>query len=249
MAGDLSEALVNAINDVSGMHPGHRAAHAKGTLCRGTFTATPEAAALTRAAHMQGVAVPTTVRFSNGGGNPTRPDGAQDGRGMAVKFYLPDGSTTDIVAITLPVFFVRTTADFLEFTRLRKPDPETGKPDLEKLGAFVGEHPESQEALQFGLAAQPPASYAQLRYNALHAFRFVNAAGEGRFVRYGWRPEAGEASISPEEAKERAPDYLQEEILERVSHGPVVFDLHLQLAEDDDPVDDPTAGWPEERTD
>jgi catalase len=249
MAGDLSEALVEAINDVSGVHPGHRAAHAKGTLCRGTFTATPEAAALTRAAHMQGETVPTTVRFSNGGGKPSRPDGAQDGRGMAVKFYLPDGSKTDIVAITLPVFFARTVEDFLEFTRLRKPDPETGKPHLEKIGAYLAEHPEAQEAIQFGLAAQPPASYAQLRYNALHAYRFENVDGEARFVRYGWQPEAGEASISPEESRQRPADYLQEEILERLSQGAVAFELHVTLAEDGDAVDDPTEHWPQERRD
>src|SRR2546421_3165187 len=249
MAGDLSEALVEAINDVSGVHPGHRAAHAKGTLCRGTFTATPEAAALTRAEHMQGETVPPTVLFSNGGGNPTRPDGAQDGRGMAVKFYLPDGSKPDIVAITLPVFFARTPEDFLEFPRLRKPDPETGKPDLEKIGAYLGAHPEAQEAIQFGLAAQPPASYAQLRYNGLHAYRFENADGDARFVRYGWQPEAGEASISQEESRQRSADYLHEDILERLSQGAVAFELHVTVAEDGDAVDDPTARWPEERRD
>jgi catalase len=249
MAGDLSEALVGAINDVSGVHPGHRAAHAKGILCRGTFTATPDAAALTRAAHMQGDDVPATIRFSNGGGNPTRPDGAQDGRGMAVKFYLPDGAKTDIVALTLPVFFARTVEDFLEFTRLRKPDPETGKPDLEKIGAYLGEHPEAGEAIQFGLAAQPPASYAQLRYYGIHSYRFLNAAGEGQFVRYRWEPEAGETSISPEEAKQRSPDYLGEELHERMSHGPFAFELHLVLAEEGDAVDDPSERWPDERRD
>ena len=46
--------VVDAINDVTGTHAGHRAAHAKGTLCAGTFKATPAAARLSRAAHMQG---------------------------------------------------------------------------------------------------------------------------------------------------------------------------------------------------
>ena len=68
-------------------------------------------------------AVPVTARFSNGGGDPGIPDYAKEGRGLAVKFYLPDGSKTDIVALSLPCFFVRTPEDFLEFTRLRKPDP------------------------------------------------------------------------------------------------------------------------------
>jgi catalase len=249
MGGDLSETLVDAINDITGVHPGHRAAHAKGTLASGTFTAAPDAAQLTRAAHMQGEPVRTTIRFSNGTGAPGRPDRAQDGRGMAVKFYLPDGTTSDIVAITLPVFFVRTREDFLEFTRARKPDPDTGQPDMEKLGAWLGAHPEAQPALQFSLGSQPPESYAQLRYNALHAYRFVDADGNGRFVRYRWEPEAGEASISAEEAKERSPDYLQEDLRERLSHGPIGFELHLQVAEEGDPVNDPTAAWPDDRRD
>ena len=64
--------VVDAINDIAGAHPGHRAAHAKGTLCAGTFRATRAAAKLTRAAHMQGRPVRATVRFSNGGGNPAK---------------------------------------------------------------------------------------------------------------------------------------------------------------------------------
>ena len=35
---ELAEQVVEAINDISGRHEGHRAAHAKGTLLAGTFT-------------------------------------------------------------------------------------------------------------------------------------------------------------------------------------------------------------------
>src|SRR5919201_1070535 len=54
MADDLAVQAVDAINDLSGVHPGHRAAHAKGSLLTGTFQATPEAAGLTPAPHMPG---------------------------------------------------------------------------------------------------------------------------------------------------------------------------------------------------
>jgi catalase len=164
------EQLVDAINAVSGTHAEHRAAHAKGVLCAGTFSPTDAAAGLTRAAHFAGGPVRAHVRFSNGSGDPHAHDGARDGRGMAVKLYLPDGTTTDIVAISLPVFFVRTPEDFLAFTLSRVPDPETGQPDLQKIGAFLAEHPETVPAVQFALAAEPPASYAQCAYHGLHAF-------------------------------------------------------------------------------
>jgi catalase len=243
----LAEDAVDAMNDASGRHPGHRAAHAKGTLWSGTFTATPEAARLTRALHMQGDSVPATVRLSNGGGNPEVPDYAKEGRGLAVKLYLADGSKTDFVAVSTPVFVVRTPEDFIELNRLRKPDPETGQPDMERLGAWLGEHPEALPAIQHVLGRDPPASYAQVAYNGLHAFRWLNADGEGRFVRFGWEPEAGEATISDEEARERGRDYLQEEIAERIERGPVAFRLVVVLAEEGDPIDDPTAAWPDER--
>ena len=244
MAESLAEQAVNAINDVSGVHPGHRSAHAKGVLLTATFTPTAEAAGLTTAAHMQGEPVRATVRFSNGGGNPEIPDYAREGRGMAVKFYLPDGSTTDIVALTIPCFFARTPEDFLEFTRLRKPDPETGQPNMEKLGAWLGEHPEAQQSVQAAVGASPPDSYATAAYNSIHSFRWIDSAGDGRWLRYRFVPEEGESSISDEEARERGRHYLAEDIVERSG---AAFKLLAVLAEDGDPIDDPTAAWPEER--
>jgi len=239
--------VVDAINELTGTHPGHRAAHAKGTLCAGTFKAAPAAAGLTRAAHMQGDTLRATVRFSNGGGDPAAPDYGTEGRGMAVKLYIDDGARTDMVALTLPVFFARTPADFFEFTRARKPDPATGQPNMEKLGKWLGEHPEAGPAIQAAVTAPPPTSYAQCLYNGIHAFRWVNADGEGRFIRYRWEPEAGVAGLSAEEAQALGPDYLQEEILERLSAAPAAFRLVVTLAELGDSVDDPTEPWPADR--
>ena len=175
----LAERSVDAINAISGKHPGFRAAHAKGTLCAGTFTPSPGAADLSRAAHLQGDPVRVTVRFSNGSGDPSAPDGdPRDGRVMAIKFYLPDGTTTDIVSITIPVFFVRDPEEFLAFTHARRPDPETGEPDMGKLGAFIAEHPATGAAVQLILPTlAPPRSYATCAFNSLHAFRLEPGGG------------------------------------------------------------------------
>jgi catalase len=231
----LAEEIVDAINEISGVHPGHRAAHAKGTLMTGTFTGA--GTDLTTAAHLQGDPVRVTARFSNGGGDPGIPDYAREGRGMAVKFYLPDGAKTDIVALTLPCFFVRTPEDFLEFTRARK-DPERLMPD------WLGAHPEALTAIQAALGADPPASYATCAYNSIHSFRWIAAEGVSRFVRYRWEPEAGEQTLSPEDAKARGRDYLQEDLLAR---GESAFRLKAIVATEEDAVDDPTVAWPDER--
>jgi catalase len=243
----LAERAVDAANAIYGSHANRRALHTKGVLLAGTFSATEAAAGLTRAPHMQGDRLRATVRFSNASGKPDAPDFAQDGRGMAVKIYLPDGEKTDIVAVTRPTFFVRTPEDFVELMEARRPDPETGQPDMERLGAFLGEHPESTAAIQAALQAKPPAGYAQQRYFAIHAFRWVAPDGSERCVRYRWEPEAGVEELTEDEARERGPDYLREEIAERVGAGGAAFRLLVQLGEDGDPSDDPTAAWPEER--
>ena len=247
MADPLAEQAVDALNEISGRHPGHRAAHARGVLCTGEFTASGAARALTRAAHMTGEPVRATIRFSNGSGNPEAPDYERDGQGMAVKLYLADGSKTDFVALTLPIFFVRTVEDFLEFTRSRKPDPDTGQPDPDKVVPFLEAHPETMPAVQAALGADPPRSYATRVYNGLHAFRWTNDDGDSRYIRYRWEPEAGEQSVSFDEAKERGPDFLRPEILERAQREEVAFRLVVQIAEQGDPIDDATAAWPGER--
>jgi catalase len=233
----LAEEVVDAINEISGAHPGHRSAHAKGTLMTGTFTPNGNAIALTTAAHLQDQPVRVTTRFSNGGGDPGIPDYAREGRGMAVKFYLPDGGKTDIVGLTLPCFFVRTPEDFLSFTQARK-DPERLMPD------WLGAHPEALAAIQAALGADPPASYATCAYNSIHSYRWLDADGGSRFVRYRFEPEAGEHTLSGEEAKALGRDYLQEDI---VARGESAFRLRAIIAAEEDAVDDPTVPWPGER--
>src|SRR5947209_2380237 len=180
-----------AARQAFGSHPGYRALHARGTLLKGTFAATPDAARLTRAGHMQGEPVPVTARVSNGSGNPRLPDYIPDVRGLAVKFYLPDGSRTDIVAQTAPKFPVRTPEGFLELLRAGRPAVSTAW----ELPQFLARHPEAIPRLPANLVAlRPPVSYATCRYYAIHAYRLQPA---GRYVRYTWIPEAGDKRLNP----------------------------------------------------
>lgn len=229
--------VVDAINAVSGAHDGHRAAHAKGTLMAAEFVATPAAASLSRAAHLSGAPVRATVRFSNGGGDPGIPDYAREVRGVAVKLYLDDGSRTDLVGLTLPCFFVRTVEDFHAFTKARAEG-------MEAAGAFVQQHPESIPAIQAALGAPPPASYATCAFNGIHTFRWTSAAGDSRLVRWSLRPEEAGEELTDEAAKALGRDYLQEEIRTRAG---AAFRLRVAIAEDGDPITDPTAQWPAER--
>jgi catalase len=247
MADELAERLVDGINATYGSHPGYRAVHAKGVLCAGTFTPTGSAAALSRAAHLAGPPVRAHVRFSNGGGDPSVPDGTRDVRGMAVKFYPPDGGTTDIVALSLPVFFARTPEDLLAFNVARRPDPATGQPDVEKVGAYLAEHPEGVAAVMAAISHPAPGSYCGVTYHSIHAFGFEAADGAVRYGRYHLLPAGGEETITEEEAAAKSPDYLRDELAARLERGPAAFFLDVSLAADGDPLDDPTAEWPPER--
>jgi catalase len=245
---ELAQQAVDAIEAISGPHPGFRAAHAKGTLCAATFVPASDAGRLTRAAHFRDGPVRAHVRFSNGSGDPAAPDfEPREGRGMATKFYLDDGTTTDIVGITLPAFFVGTVDGFFDFCRARVPNPATGEQDPDAIGAFLEKHPEALTAGAAILTAAPPESYLRCAYNSLHAYRFDDDAGGSCFVRYRWVPDAGEASLSPEDAEARGPDYLQDDLATRLEDDTAAFTLSVQVAEDGDPVDDPSIPWPEER--
>lgn len=245
--GELYEQIVDAANAVYGSHPRSRALHAKGTWCEGTFTASDHAGELSRAAHYDGEPIPALIRFSNGSGDPSSNDAAREARGMAIKLRPEGGEETDLLATTARAFSNYTPEDFLEVLRLRKPDPETGRPDMEKLGAYLGEHPEMLPSVQSILGVGPPASFATLTYYSPHSYKLVSESGDGTWTRFRWRPEAGEEHLSDDEAQAKGRDYLRAELAERLADGPVRFDLVFQLPADDDPIDDPTAVWPDER--
>jgi catalase len=246
---DLSRRLVDSINTTYGVHPGSRAAHAKGVLCAAEFTPSPSAFTVSRAAHLSTGAAPyrAHVRFSNGSGNPEVPDGQRDARGMAVKWYLPDGATADLVAISLPAFFARSPEDLLEFNAARRPDPATGAPDPAVVGEYLGRHPEALPAVEAAITHPIPASYAHLDYHALHTYWLVDAEDHRRAGRFHLVADEALRSLSDEDAAASSPNYLREELADRLARAPVVFHLEVTLAAPEDPLDDPTAVWPDDR--
>jgi catalase len=239
-----AQEAVAAANAAFGSHSGYRALHAKGTVLAGTFTATPEAAKLTRAVHMQGEPVRVTARVSNGGGNPDVPDYAPDVRGLAVKMYLPDDSRTDIVAQSAPRFPFHRPEPFIELLRVQG----SGAAAAWKLPVLLARHREAIPGLPANLAAlRPVPSYAACTYYAIHAYRFLDSENRASYVRYTFMPETPAPRLTPWEARKRGRDYLQEEIRERLARGPVRFKLQLQIAGPSDDVDDPASVWPKER--
>jgi catalase len=183
--------LVDALNGLFGKHAGDRAAHTKGICLTGTFTPSAEASKLSKAPHFA-KQMPIRARFSLGGGNPNAPDNAQDNvRGLAVKFDLGNGASTDIVTISAPVFFVKTPELFVEFLKT----VTTG--DKDKLKAFFAAHPESTRQNAWLMSHPVPASYAGVGY-----------LGRARIHLHQCSWRAGAFQISPHSRSRRAWAYV-----------------------------------------
>ena len=224
--GALATEVIDAVNALAGAHDGERALHSKGTLCAGSFTASSEAANLSTAGHLQGGdPVRAHVRFSNGGGEPEGPTARREARGMAVKLYLGDGTTTDIVCVTTPVFLVRTPEDFLELTQARKPDPQTGPAGHGAAGRVARRASRGEAGGPAHARATRRRPATAVRLQRAPRVPRQNAAGEQRYIRYRWEPEAGEANVAEEDEPSLAHDYLQEDLRERLAQSPAGFTL------------------------
>lgn len=241
MSGGLTpDQAIEAIRGAGGARPGCRALHAKGTLYRGTFTATPDALMLSRARHLDGSTVPALIRFSNGSGNPEQRDGASGVRGMAVKFTLPDGSTTDVSAQTARLFVSSTPDGFIDLLKAMRPGLTTPL----RLAKHLLFHPGLLGALPIlREAGRVPASYATIEYHGLHAFRWTASDGSARFVRYHLVPTAPEEYLSGSDAGHKDADFLTDELKARLDDGPVRFDFRVQIAGPTDSTVDPSAAW------
>ena len=242
----LPVAIVDALNKLSGgPHAGYRANHAKGVLVTGSFTPAAGAKALSRAAQFSKT-VPVLVRFSNATGLPTMldADGGASPHGMAIRFQLGGGASTDIVAISANGFPVATPEEFRDFLQAAGASgPGAKRPT--PVEQFLGSHP---AALAFVMTPRPaPQSFGTLAFYGVNAFKFTNARGAVRFIRYQILPLAGEAALDAAEVAKAGPNYLMDELPQRINKGAVKFRLLAQLAQDGDSLTDATQVWPAER--
>ncbi|MBA2954676.1 catalase [Nocardioides sp. MAH-18] len=188
----------------------HRTLHAKGRFYAGTFTATPEAAALGRALHLTGESVPVLVRWSNAGGNADVPDTLPDIRGMAVKFRLPDGTATDLLGQTARRFPTDDPEMFVRMTEASR--------RMATFPLFMLRHPSMAPALLDGLrngAVPKPASFVEPSYYPIHAYGWRDADDRLSWVRYVLVAQPGE----PPAGSFAGPDRVFDEMAARLARA------------------------------
>ncbi len=241
---DVPTQLVDLFNKLFGVHPGFRANHAKGVVVEGSFTGTADAAALSKAAIFTGAKIPVTVRFSDSTGVPNIPDGDPNANphGISIKFHLPDGNDTDMVTNSLHFFPVATGEDFVAMLTAVSQSPKDA-PHPTPLEKFISTHPSVPLALA---STHTPDSFADEEYYGVNAFVFVNKDGARQAVRYQFAPEKT-VHLDPAEAAAKAPDFLVDELPDRLKGGPVTFHFKAQLAAQGDQTKDGSKPWPDDR--
>ncbi|WP_082476035.1 catalase family peroxidase [Methylobacterium sp. Leaf99] len=238
-------AIVDALFAAGGNQPKVRGSGAKGVCLKGSFTPSAEAPGLSKAPHFAKT-VPVTARFSMGGSNPKISDKAKPvTRGFAMRMTDPSGDMVFVV-ISAPVFSTRTPQQLLDFATVRAPGPD-GKPDADKIKAFAAANPETTRQAAWLNARPVPASFAGVDYWGVHAYTLTNAKGAATVAKLKWVASAGQLGLTDDELKAKPDSFYADELKERLSKGPASFALVAVLGETDDPVNDPTVAWPEER--
>jgi catalase len=245
-------AVADVLQQANGkVYPGFRRAHAKGLCVSGRFDSNGAGLALSRAALFPAGSTPVIGRASTGGGNPLATDGRNVFHALGLRFALPHGEEWRMAIDHTPIFIVSTPADFVGLQQASIPDAKTGKPDPARLAAFVAAHPETKAFMDYMKTAPLPSSFANGTYYSINAFRFIDAAGARRLVRWQFEPEAPFAALDKATLDKRPENFLFDELLTRVKAGPIRWHLILVVANPGDRTDNATIRWtgPHQRID
>jgi catalase len=211
-----------------------RVVHARGTGAHGEFVATADISELTRAkVFVAGTKTPVFVRFSTVIHGNHSPETLRDPRGFATKFYSSEGNW-DLVGNNLPVFFIRDAIKFPDMVHSLKPSPATNVQDPERFFDFFSHVPEATHMLtrlysDYGT----PLGYRFMDGNGVHAYKFVNAAGQIHYVKFHWRSLQGQKNLTAAEAAQvQSKDFnhASRDLMAAIDRGDYPkWDLYVQV--------------------
>jgi len=241
------DGMMDAFEDANGAHPGFRRNHAKGVCVTGWFETSGQAVPLSKAALFRPGTVPVVGRFALAGGMPLQADSPATVRSMALRFLPPGGEEWRTGMNNIPVFVVNSARGFYDQISASARDPATGKPDPEKMKAFLAAHPETVRALAI-IAKRPVSSgFANSTFNGLDAFRFVNAAGAAVPVRWSTVPVQPFVAHDAAPSEMSDPNYLFKDLIDQIAQHPLQWRLVITVGQESDPTNDATLPWPADR--
>jgi catalase len=238
--------FANGFERVDGIHSGFRLNHAKGVCVSGSFESNGRGTRLSKAAVFKAGRVPIIGRFSLAGGNPYVADEPEMVRGLGLLFKLPDGEEWRTAMINTPVFGVHTPQAFYDRLLAAQPDPKTGKPDPEKMAAFLTSHPEAVRAAKI-IQNQPPSSgFDNSTFYGLNAFWFTDGNETSAPVRWSMVPEQPFAAVGMA-AAQGDKNYLFDALIASIRQHPLHWQLIITVGQPNDPTNDATIPWPDTR--
>lgn len=229
--------LVAALAPPGGPALGHRRNHAKGTCFTGEFQSAGNGAALSKATVFTAGTWPVLGRFNLATSDSNAADATVRVRGMGLQISTPDGDVWRSAMIDAPVFAVSTPETFYELL-------QTAPKGAEAMKAFIGRHPEFTAFANWAGTAPWTSSYAEDAFNGLNTFLFTDAAGDSHAVRWSLRPQATPVAITPDELARNGPNYLEQEIADRVAGAPQRWTMVVTVADPGDVTADPSKAWP-----
>ncbi|HEX7817588.1 catalase family peroxidase [Dyella sp.] len=242
--------IVDALEARNGEHPGVRRAHEKGLCVSGYFQSNGAGVALSEAGVFRAGRTPVFGRFSLGVGNPNSPDGVPGFHAIALSFQQPDGQVWRTAMDDTPIFPVATPKAFIDFQLAGVADKATGKPDPARMKAYLAAHPETVAFMQWMKQAPFGASFAATTYYSINAFRFTNGDGHVSAVRWSLKPQAPFVEIDKSklaELNKTQPHFLFDDLIHRLAAQPQRWQLLVTLAKPQDPTNDATRPWPQDR--
>jgi catalase len=240
--------FTDRFESVYGRHDGFRRNHAKGLSVTGSFASTGLGAVICRAAVFQVGTVPLIGRFSLGGGLPDQADKPETVRGLGLLFQGPGGQQWRTAMLNIPVFTDSTPQGFYERMLASKTVPETGKPDPQKLAAFLDQHPETAAAMKIIKRSPASAGFGDSTFNGLNAFHFTNTAGVTVPVRWSAIPQAPVGVTNPSAPPSSVGrDYLFDDLIRTLAQRSLTWQLVLTIGEVEDTIHDATKPWPNSR--
>jgi catalase len=235
------EKMVAALAPPTGVALGHRRNHAKGICFTGVFEANGAGSALSKAQVFTRGQYPVLGRFNLGTADPNAPDATVRVRGMGLQIATPDEQLWRSAMIDPPFFAVSTPQAFYELLLA------SASKDPDAMKTFAGAHPEIAAFGAWAKSAPWAGSYAEERFNSLNSFVFADSSGAEKTVRWSLLPAAQPVPISQDDLAKRGPDFLEQEITERVRGGPQRWTMVVTVANPGDPTADPSKAWPEDR--
>lgn len=247
-AKSTAEQLVDGLEGVFGRNAGARRSGARGFCTAGEFVANNNGRRFTTAATLQPNArSAVTARFSIGGGNPNAPENGPSVRGMSLSLSGPGNSSHEFVLINTPAFSARTPESFINYLRVRAPDPTTRMPNGPAIAAANAANSDWTPQIAYLRDTPPPASYATERFFGVNTFIFTDAAGRRRPARWTFEPVAGRIGLTPEERTARGANFLRAELAQRTARAPAEWRVLLQIPREGDNLTDGTMVWPADR--